>query len=65
MNAFDAMREAINSARQIHNAARRNTCGMARFLPGNLDTCDHSTLVKLKKELARYNIHTRRWRDAK
>jgi hypothetical protein len=61
MNVFDQMTEALNTARDVQNEARNNAARMAQFLPGNMDKVDHGTLVKLKRELARYNMHTGRW----
>ena len=46
-NVFDAMREAINNAKTIRNAARANACEMAQFLPGHLDVCDHKTTAEI------------------
>lgn len=65
MNAFDQMREAINNAKSVQDAARNNASQMADLLVGNLAHCRAGTLRKLKQELARYNMHTGTWRDAK
>lgn len=64
MNKFDEMRQAMNEARATVDA--RNT--FRNDLLDLIYDCDlrgsnrHSQLIALKKQLAKYNIHTRRWK---
>ena len=66
MNKWDDMRQAMIEARDTINA--RNN--FRNELLDLLYDCDlvgcsrHSQLTALKKQLARYNIHTRQWRKS-
>jgi hypothetical protein len=60
-NLYDALDKALDAGRTAKQACRFHARRMARYLVGHLDACDHDNLKALKKELAKYNIHTRKW----
>lgn len=63
MNKFDEMRSAIEEAKTTLRAADRIAAEMGWLLIGRLRHCNHMDLVRLKKELANYNIHTGKWKS--
>jgi hypothetical protein len=63
LNAFDDMRAALNIARDVQRAADQNANQMAHMLRHRLRHVDNSdTLIALKRELAGFNMTTRKWR---
>lgn len=58
----EAVRQLLNQARQIKNAAENNANSMAELLQGNLKRVGAYRLASLKKELRSFNIHTGAWR---
>ena len=63
-NTFDDMREAVEDARTKLKAADNVVGAMASMCAGRLrnSNVSPSTLERLKKELADYNIHTNKWK---
>lgn len=62
---WDDFMTAFRSATETINLADRHLSSMARMLRGRLKSSntDASTLVALKKELAKFNMHTKEWMD--
>lgn len=62
--AWDEITKALSIARAIRYAAERHAEAMACLLSerGALRNVSSSNLTKLKRELADYNIQTRRWK---
>lgn len=62
---FSEMEEAIKDAKSTINIADNFIASMAGFIVGKLQSGRVSdyNLKQLKKELARYNIHTGSWRQ--
>lgn len=60
----EEMQKAINEARRTFRAADDCSAQIAEILAGRLKTGNvrHHVLCQLKKELDRYNMHTRTWR---
>jgi hypothetical protein len=61
-NKFDQLTAALAEARSVRYAVQQHARAMGQLLVGNLNHCNDSDLVKLKKELANYNIHTGKWK---
>lgn len=59
---YEAVAALIQDSKRLDSAASSNANAMATLLSGNLHRVSHSTLVDLKRELARYNLHTQRWK---
>lgn len=61
---FEQMSEAVRDAERTLNRAKYMVKKMAPLVAGQLEhgDIDHWTLAKMKRELANYNIHTRRWK---
>lgn len=59
------MEEAVNDANSTIKNADYMTGRMARILAGRLRAgrVNHYVLVKLKRELAKYNMNTKTWKD--
>ncbi len=59
------VREAVEDAKRTINAADNEIGRIAYVLKGRLRKANVSdwTLCELKKELAKFNMHTSRWRD--
>lgn len=58
------MRRAINEAQETIRNADVMAEGLASILVGRLRHVNNSyTLVKLKRELADFNAHTKTWKD--
>lgn len=58
---FTEMSQAFTQAKSQIEMADDFADRMARMLEGRLQRVNHSTLKRLKKELARYNAHTGYW----
>lgn len=61
-NLYDAVAKAVDAGNTAKAAVKYHAARMAYFLRGNLEACHDSDLKALKKELARYNIHTGKWK---
>lgn len=63
--SFSQMEEALADARRTIQASDRMTAQMASLVAGRLrkGNVSHSTLCELKRELAKYNMHTGRWSE--
>lgn len=63
--SFSQMEEALADARRTIQAGDRMTAQMANLVAGRLrkGNVSHSTLCELKRELAKYNMHTGRWTE--
>lgn len=62
MNKWDEMREAFSEAKTQVTAADAVVCQMAEMIAGRLQLLSHWMLLRLKRELSRYNATTRKWR---
>lgn len=64
IESIQQVEDAVNSARREITRADAHIKTMARMVAGRLQNANvyHTELVKLKKELANYNIHTGRWK---
>ena len=60
-NPFDAMRAAVNEARELNRAVDAQANALADLLEGRLQHVSNSRLARLKRELRDFNIHTGRW----
>lgn len=61
-NPFDEIRSAVARARELNRAVDGQVATLAELLRGRLRHAPGYLLVALKKELRRFNAHTRRWR---
>jgi hypothetical protein len=63
-NFFDDAREAMLQAKRLQTITNEHAKTMAFMLSNRLQSADvaHNHLVALKKELERYNMHTRSWK---
>ena len=61
--AWDEMESAKNEAMTVMRRAERVASDIASLLIGNLRNVDRCTLVKLKRELHRFNANTRKWKE--
>lgn len=52
---------SFNEAVELDSAINRFASRFAKLLVGRLRHCDGATCAELKRELAKYNIHTRMW----
>lgn len=59
---YNALYAAVGETRRMRQAIKEYANQMAALLPGNLHHVDSDTLMKLKRELANYNTHTKRWK---
>lgn len=59
--SHDTIREFIASTKTAQSNARAHARTLGELLVGNLEGCDHTTLVAMKRELSRFNIQTGRW----
>lgn len=64
MNYLDAM-QAAEEAKKTQQAADAMLRRTAKLLRGRLQvaTIDDQTLCRLKRELAKYNMHTGEWKE--
>ena len=60
-NPFDETRRAVGEATAIMRAVDGISGAMAHLLIGRLRHCSNYDLADLKKELAHFNAHTKRW----
>lgn len=63
-NPFDAMRQAVNEAKQVNRAADEAANAMVDLLQGRLQHVSGYRLKRLKAELKRWNANTGKWSDA-
>jgi hypothetical protein len=63
MNKFDEMRQAVSEAKTTLAAADNVAYQMGSMLRGRLRHCSAYDLKALKRELAKFNIQTGRWKD--
>lgn len=65
MSVFDDMVKAVNEASRTLRAADTQVAAMARMCAGRLREAGVSsyTLVKLKRELRKFNMHTTTWQE--
>jgi hypothetical protein len=65
IESIQEVEEAVRRARREIDRANLCVGSMANLCAGRLQSSGVSsaTLAQLKKELARYNIHTGRWSD--
>lgn len=63
-NAYDEIRSIMSKARDVQRAAEYHANGLADLLlvEGALRNLTSYRLERLKKELANYNMRTRRWK---
>ncbi len=61
--AREKVKELIRQQRAMDIATQENAHVFATLLVGRLKHCYPSVLVKLKKELANYNMHTGEWKE--
>lgn len=63
-NAYDEIRSIMSKAREVQRAAEYHANGLADLLlvEGALRNLASYRLERLKKELANYNMRTRRWK---
>lgn len=59
---YDEMKKALSGAARVMSLADSFASDMARLLVGRLRGVNSSLLIKLKRELKDYNMHTREWR---
>ena len=64
MNNWDEFRECFNAGKQTIAQADSVAGQMAKMIEGRLRKANVSlsTLVKLKKELRDFNMHTKEWK---
>lgn len=62
-NAFESMREAMEEARRVNNAADAYANQMAEMLNGRLKCVSSHHLARLKRQLRDFNIHTGKWKE--
>lgn len=60
-NPWDALRSAIEQAKNIQQALRSHANTMTDLLLPNLEQISNNRLVQLKKRLRRFNMTTGRW----
>lgn len=63
MDAHEAMENMILQQRRLDEASKQNANNMAELLVPHLKRVGNGNLSRLKKALAKYNIHTGRWSD--
>jgi hypothetical protein len=63
-NVFDDIRSAIVSADDAQRAVDMEARKMAALIKNRLQATEipHGVLCALKKEIERYNMHTRSWK---
>ncbi len=61
-NAWDAMRRALDEARNTISAADNAADAMAKMLRGRLRHVNSWVLEDLKRELRDFNMHTKEWK---
>lgn len=62
-NPFDAMRSAVQQARDLNRAVDSQANTIADLLQGRLRTLTPGRLAALKRELRDFNMHTGVWRE--
>ncbi|MFA6063921.1 MAG: hypothetical protein WC736_15140 [Gallionella sp.] len=62
-NAFDGMRAAMSEAREVMRAADIFADQMADMIADRLKHVSGPRLSKLKRELRRWDIHRREWKE--
>ena len=62
---FNEMEEALREAQRVQSTADRHVNTMVRLISGRLQTGHVSgyTLCKLKRELSKFNAHTKQWKN--
>lgn len=65
IESIQQVADAVNRAKSEIYRADQHVCTMAALVAGKLQSSgvSNSTLKKLKRELANYNIHTGRWKS--
>lgn len=62
-NPFDAMREAVQQARELNRAVDTQANNLADLLDGRLQHVSKYRLQRLKAQLQRFNATTGAWKD--
>lgn len=62
-NPWDTMRAAIAQAKSVSSAADQMTRELAGIMRGRLRQCRPDDLVRLKRELRDFNMHTGKWKS--
>jgi hypothetical protein len=60
--AQESLQELINETKRLDYAVEKNADMMGRLLVGKLHHVSAWHLRKLKRELARWNMHTGKWK---
>ena len=60
-NPFDAMRRAVNEARDLNRAVDQQANNLVDLLEGRLEHVSGYRLKKLKATLKRWNANTGKW----
>ncbi len=63
-NAFDQVMTAVEQARILNRAVDLQTQQMAMLITGRLRGVNPDTLKSLKRELAAFDAHRGKWKDA-
>jgi hypothetical protein len=58
---YNEVKEVLDEAMRTENAINSFVCRFAEFCVGRLRLCSPGVLVRLKRELRHFNIHTRKW----
>lgn len=61
-NPFDAMRAAVQQARELNRAVDLQVNNMVDLLEGRLEQVSKYRLQRLKKQLQRFNASTGDWK---
>lgn len=63
LNPFDAIRSAVQEARDLNRAVDQQSNALADLLQGRLRTITPGRLAALKRELRDFNMHTGHWKE--
>lgn len=62
-NPFDAMRDAVNQARELNRAVDQQANNLADLLDGRMRYVSKYRLQRLKQQLQRFNAVTGEWKE--
>lgn len=59
---YDELREAVDTLSSMHDFLNKRAPAMGRIVAQRLRELDRDDLVKMKRELRKFDITTRTWR---
>lgn len=62
-NPFDAMRSAVQQAREVDRAVNEQANSLADLLDGRMRHVSPYRLKRLKQQLRNFNMHTGTWKE--